>query len=153
MHHDNSQFSVYRKTYEYHVLWNIPLGFVLLCFVVVESSVLRAMSFKVLIARFMGPIWGPYGAGRTQVGPMLAPWTLLSVALSIPEHSYHTVGDVTLKGVGNINWLQTKPHNKKSTNRVILRIYYTHLMNGSVYALITAPLGVETTSWRFFAPT
>ena len=25
-----------------------------------------------LIARFMGPIWGPYGADRTQVGPMLA---------------------------------------------------------------------------------
>ena len=31
-----------------------------------------------LIARFMGPTWGPFGAGRTQVGPMLAPWTLLS---------------------------------------------------------------------------
>ena len=31
-----------------------------------------------LIARFMGPTWGPSGAARTQVGPMLAPWTLLS---------------------------------------------------------------------------
>ena len=31
-----------------------------------------------LIARFMGPIWGPSGADRTQVGPMLASWTLLS---------------------------------------------------------------------------
>ena len=31
-----------------------------------------------LIVRFMGPIWGPSGADRTQVGPMLAPWTLLS---------------------------------------------------------------------------
>ena len=31
-----------------------------------------------LIARFMGPSWGPSGADRTQVGPMLAPWTLLS---------------------------------------------------------------------------
>ena len=30
------------------------------------------------IARFMGPTWGPSGAYRTQVGPMLAPWTLLS---------------------------------------------------------------------------
>ena len=28
--------------------------------------------------RFMGPTWGPSGADRTQVGPMLAPWTLLS---------------------------------------------------------------------------
>ena len=31
-----------------------------------------------LIARFMGPTWGPPGADRTLVGPMLAPWTLLS---------------------------------------------------------------------------
>ena len=31
-----------------------------------------------LMARFMGPAWGPYGADRTLVGPMLAPWTLLS---------------------------------------------------------------------------
>ena len=31
-----------------------------------------------LIARFMGPTWGPSGADRTQVGPMLALWTLLS---------------------------------------------------------------------------
>ena len=31
-----------------------------------------------LIARFMGPTWGLPGADRTQVGPMLASWTLLS---------------------------------------------------------------------------
>ena len=31
-----------------------------------------------LIARFMGPTWGPPGDDRTQVGPMLAPWALLS---------------------------------------------------------------------------
>ena len=31
-----------------------------------------------LLANFMGPTWGPSGADRTQVGPMLAPWTLLS---------------------------------------------------------------------------
>ena len=30
-----------------------------------------------LIARFMGLTWGPSGADRAQVGPMLAPWTLL----------------------------------------------------------------------------
>ena len=31
-----------------------------------------------LIVRFMGPTWGPSGTGRTQVGPMLVPWNLLS---------------------------------------------------------------------------
>ena len=32
----------------------------------------------ILIARLIGPTWGPPGADRTQVGPMLAQWTLLS---------------------------------------------------------------------------
>ena len=36
-----------------------------------------------LIKRFMGPTWGPSGADRTQLGPMLAPWTLLSGQLYI----------------------------------------------------------------------
>ena len=36
-----------------------------------------------LIARFMGPTWGPPGADRTLVGPMLAPETLLSGTLLI----------------------------------------------------------------------
>ena len=30
------------------------------------------------IAKFMGPPWGPPGFCRPQMGPMLAPWTLLS---------------------------------------------------------------------------
>ena len=39
-------------------------------------------SMGTLIARFMGPTCGPPpGADRTQVGPMLTTWTLLSVIL------------------------------------------------------------------------
>ena len=30
------------------------------------------------IAKFMGPTWGQPGSYRPQMGPMLAPWTLLS---------------------------------------------------------------------------
>ena len=30
------------------------------------------------IEKFMGPIWGPPGSCRPKMGPMLAPWTLLS---------------------------------------------------------------------------
>ena len=37
-----------------------------------------AGSIHTLIARFAGPTRGLSGADRTQVGPMLAPWTLLS---------------------------------------------------------------------------
>ena len=33
------------------------------------------------IAKFMGPTWGPPGTCRPQVGPILAPWTLLSGVL------------------------------------------------------------------------
>ena len=29
-------------------------------------------------AKFIGPTWGPPGSCRPQMGPMLAPWTLLS---------------------------------------------------------------------------
>ena len=39
---------------------------------------LHKLMITSLIARFMGPSRGPSGADRTQVGPMLAPWTLLS---------------------------------------------------------------------------
>ena len=41
------------------------------------------LSRTTLIARFMGSTWGPSGADRTQVGPMLVPWTLLSGQLFI----------------------------------------------------------------------
>ena len=36
------------------------------------------MRMKTLIARFRGATWGPPGADRTQVGLVLASWTLLS---------------------------------------------------------------------------
>ena len=42
-----------------------------------------------LIARFIGPTWGPSGADRTQLGPMLAPWTLLSGCLTIGKELYN----------------------------------------------------------------
>ena len=44
-----------------------------------RSSIGTLVSSKTsLITRLMGPTWGPSGADRTQVGPLLAPWTLLS---------------------------------------------------------------------------
>ena len=49
----------------------------------------KCMFKTALIARFMGPARGPSGADRTQVGPMLAPWTLLSgcFRLSVTNNS------------------------------------------------------------------
>ena len=44
-----------------------------------------------LIARFIGPTLGPSGADMTQVGPMLAPWTLLS---GLPNGKTELVFDI-----------------------------------------------------------
>ena len=43
-----------------------------------EYSTVCVERRRTLIARFIWQTWDPSGADRTQVGPMLAPWTLLS---------------------------------------------------------------------------
>ena len=50
------------------------------------DTVYVAYLFLSLIARFWGPTWGPPGAERTQVGHMLAPWTLISGLLMTHSH-------------------------------------------------------------------
>ena len=60
-----------------------------------------------LIARSMGPIWGPSGAARTQVGPMLAPWTLLSgLVHSITQSVLFTRHQICLDRNSDIQTLQ-----------------------------------------------
>ena len=84
-----------------------------------------------LIARYMGPTWGPSGASRFQVGPMLAPWTLLSGisatsdtkayrnsfmkphrSVTIPMYGRSNlihIAVVSIHSVGTrLNWLQSK---------------------------------------------
>ena len=50
----------------------------LIMFIWISVSGCVSIKATTQIARFMGPTWGPPGADRSQVGPMLAPWTLLS---------------------------------------------------------------------------
>ena len=45
------------------------------------------------ISRFLGPTWGPPGDDRTQVGPVLAPWTLLSGVSFIPSTLYISLSE------------------------------------------------------------
>ena len=63
-----------------------------------KTSIADTLKMLPQIARFMGPIWGPFGADRTQVGPMLAPWTLLSgtVLHDLEHHCCFSIHD-TLK--------------------------------------------------------
>ena len=61
------------------------------------------------IAKFMGPTWGPPGSCRPQMGPMLAPWTLLS---GMPwVHINLWVSDKGLCGQGHgseyIDWVES----------------------------------------------
>ena len=59
---------------------SLSVGLVNLCWAKWVPRVKRP-----LLPRFMGPTWGPSGADRTQVGPMLAPWILLHGTLATPN--------------------------------------------------------------------
>ena len=43
------------------------------------------------IAKFMEPTWDPPGSCRPQMGPMLAPWTLLAEIILINGTQSHKV--------------------------------------------------------------
>ena len=49
----------------------------------IPPSIIDALGDMPQIAKFMRPTWGPSGLYRPQMGPMLAPWTLLSGAVSL----------------------------------------------------------------------
>ena len=55
-----------------------PRGMQLLILMLVSVRQKTFAAVDLPIARFMGPTWGPSGADRAQVGPMLASWNLLS---------------------------------------------------------------------------
>ena len=60
------------------------------------------------IARFMGPTWGQSGADRTQVGPMLAPWTLLCRVCPVCYH--WRTGTDSISQFGNIPRFISQEH-------------------------------------------
>ena len=62
-----------------------------------------------LIARFVGPTWGPHGAARTQMGPMLATWTLLSglFLCRVDAKGQLGISPFVLSGVSPHNWSLT----------------------------------------------
>ena len=77
----------------YHMLYMVFVShnracclaaFFLGCFpVILPSSSIQYRALKITQAgKFMGTTWGPPGSCRPQMGPMLAPWTLLSGQVS-----------------------------------------------------------------------
>ena len=67
-----------------------------------------------LIARFMGPTWGPHGADRSQVGPMLA------LELCYLENSLGSI-DPARKAITHLKTSLT-PHNKDQSITTLLRL-------------------------------
>ena len=65
-----------------------------------------------LITRFVGPAWGPSGADSTQVGPMLAPWTLLSGMITI-QHAHEFIVIVLLLFMAIVQMTNTYNHNNR----------------------------------------
>ena len=65
---------------------------------------IRPLSRATQIARFMGPAWGPPGSCRPQMGPMLAPCTLLSgnalgpVSIIMDHNRWHYAMIVAIHG-------------------------------------------------------
>ena len=57
------------------------------------------------IAKFMGPTWGPAGSCRSQMGPMLAPWTLLSVSDLLEHMAFVETEETPISPVKNIVYI------------------------------------------------
>ena len=76
---------------------------------------------------FMGPTWGPSGADSPQVGPMLAPWTLLSGELHKyllyinREQSFASAPDLPRGLINNI-----KKHDRRKIVKVVIVIDWVH---------------------------
>ena len=62
----------------HNIFWQRPLQRLWCTTAVIKRISVLPIALWIMLARFMGPTWGPSGADRTQVSPMLAPWTLLS---------------------------------------------------------------------------
>ena len=95
----------------------VVLGFVLLRLINHLPQVILVVYLSVLfsvtsleqpwnshIAKFMGPTWGPPAADRNQVGPMLAPWTLLSW---LHREDMIKISQVTKNTAEQISWAIT----------------------------------------------
>ena len=81
-----------------------------------------------VIARLMGPAWGPSGADRTQVGPMLAPWTLLSGIYGIDQISCNISSYfIQINGTINPPWPNGAiwRHTSKSTLAHVMAWHWT----------------------------
>ena len=98
-------------------------------YIMLLFTVWFCFALQSLIARFMRSTWGPSGANRTQVCPMLAPWTLIS-GMSVVTHSSVT----------------SSMHSRDKTTTPLVTDAITMLLN--VVKAITESRAVSFGFWR-----
>ena len=65
------------------------------------------------IANFMGPTWGPPGSCRPQMGPMLAPWLLLSGIYVCTQNTLslrHLKSSIEIDDIHEVLWCIAQFH-------------------------------------------
>ena len=93
------------------LLWYIHQTLSLLIDILSMSIRGSLLSGRPLIARFMEPTWGTSGANRTQEGPLLAPWTLLS---GVIHRAFRSVNGIYML----MSWARQWPYiNRYGTNQ------------------------------------
>ena len=108
-----------------------------------DNTILPSTSQK---ARFMGPTWAPPGSCRPQVGPMLAPWTLLS---GLVLRSRWVAPSSCSYSQNNRNKSATSRDTKRHTSTWGLRSwqrgewYHTSFANYKLNSLITTIFPLE----------
>ena len=81
------------------------------------------------LARFVGPTLGPSGADRTQVGPMLVPWTLLSGKSEfVLTKSRHSSPPLASYGVVIMNTVYENDRRYRTVDKLIKQ-------NSSIFAI------------------
>ena len=84
-------------------------------------------SSRFLIVRFMGPTCGPSGTDRTQVGPFLTPWILLS-GLIIVSVAWYLKNILYKNTTHTEHFIWTIDTNMKSSTYDICIIYTYYLL-------------------------
>ena len=105
----------------------------------------RCGRIHTLIARFMGPTWGPSGADRTQMGPILAPMNFVICILLNMVQWDHDIMQRT--------WQKHVPIMRTElvdylTSHNILHIWFVLKV---LHSLITHYITKATTEWSIFA--
>ena len=105
----------------------------------------RASDNETQIARFVGPTWGPPGTCRPQMGPMLAPWTLLS------GKPFHAMGVLCLSVLPYLimcYMVLVLPISFKYTI-VIVDIFQLRYTQDTIFITILSPLSL-TLYWKSY---